>query len=278
MAERGFDTTTWDSDDWFQELSRDQRYLFIYLWTNNHCNPAGLYRITLTTLANETKFSKEELPAVLQSLEAKVKWYPQQNLIWVKNFIKHQSKSSKFLMAAAKNLISISNNGLIHELLDFNLAKYSISIPYQYYINRVPILTRVTVPVPDTKADKKGGIAKGGNIGGIQKEEKREIADSVLMTEEQLGKLIAQFGEEGAKNRMEKLSLYKQSTGKSYKSDYHTILSWERKDKEAPSGKRQGNPRPLIARNKYTRPEDFKRLGQLPGTGDGDLASVAPGQ
>ena len=144
MPERGFATETWDSDDWFQELSRDQRYLFIYLWTNNHCNPAGLYHITLTTIAFGAKFSKEELPELLHSLAPKVKWYPEENLVWVKNFIKRQSKSSKFLAAAAKSLTSIHHNGAIKELLEYNLNRYSISIPYQYYMDRISILTRAT--------------------------------------------------------------------------------------------------------------------------------------
>jgi hypothetical protein len=69
---------------------------------------------------------------------------------------------------------------------------------------------------------------------------KREVADSVLMTEEQLGKLIAQFGEEGAKNRIEKLSLYILSTGKHYKSHFHTILNWERNNQEGGNGHKPG--------------------------------------
>ena len=150
MPERGFLTETWDSDDWFQDLSRDQRYLFIYLWTNNHCNQAGLYHVTLTTIAFETKFSKEELPELLHSLSSKVKWYPEQNLIWVKNFLKRQSKSSKFLQAAAKCLTTIHHNGAIKELLDYNAQRYSLSIPYQYYIDRVSILTRASASVSNS--------------------------------------------------------------------------------------------------------------------------------
>ena len=150
MPERGFATETWDSDEWFQELSRDQRYLFIYLWTNNHCNQAALYHITLTTIAFETKITKEELPALLQALVPKVIWYPTENLVWVKNFLKRQSKSSKFLQAAAKSLTSIHNNGAVKELLDYNLQRYSISIPYQYYMDKVSILTRVTAPNTST--------------------------------------------------------------------------------------------------------------------------------
>jgi hypothetical protein len=43
-------------------------------------------------------------------------------------------------------------------------------------------------------------------------------------------RLIEQFGEAGTKEKIENLNLYKGSTGKKYKSDYLTILSWERKN------------------------------------------------
>jgi hypothetical protein len=171
MPERGFATETWDSDDWFQELSRDQRYLFMYLWTNSHCNQAGLYHITLTTIAFEAKFSKEELPKLLNSLVPKVKWYPEENLVWVRNFIKRQSKSSKFLAAAAKSLMSVHHTGAIRELLEYNLNRYSISIPYQYYMDKLSVLTRVSASASDpesvSNADKVMGVAKGEEeIGG----------------------------------------------------------------------------------------------------------------
>ena len=164
MPERGFATETWDSDEWFQELSLRQRYLFIYLWTNDHCNPAGLYHITLSTISFTTKIPKEELPELLNSLAPKVIWYPEENLIWVKNFIKRQSKSSKFLAAAAKSLTSIRDSNAIKELLDYNRRRYSISIPYQYYIDKISILTRVTVSIPDTGpvSEEEGGVVKGG--------------------------------------------------------------------------------------------------------------------
>jgi len=150
MPERGFATETWDSDEWFQELSERQRYLFIYLWTNSHCNQAGLYHITLSTVSFATKIPKNELPDLINSLSPKVKWWPEDNLIWVQNFIKRQSKSSKFLAAAAKSLTTITNNKAIQELLDYNQRRYSISIPYGYYIDKISILTRVSASVPDT--------------------------------------------------------------------------------------------------------------------------------
>jgi len=164
MPERGFATETWDSDEWFQELDILPRYLFIYLWTNDHCNPAGLYHITPSTISFATKIPKSDLPDLFAALAPKVKWYPDHSLVWVKNFIKRQSKSPKFLAAAAKSLTNIHHNGAIKELLDYNLQRYGISIPYQYYIDRLSILTRVPASVsvsgtvPDSGRDR---VVKG---------------------------------------------------------------------------------------------------------------------
>lgn len=173
MPERGFATETWD-DDWFQDLSRDQRYLFIYLWTNVHCNPSGLYHITLTTMSFESKFSREELPELLQSLSPKVKWYREHKLIWVKSFLKRQSRSSKFLAAAAKALTSINHNGAIQELLDYNLQRYNLSIPYQYYKHKISIPSGA------------GARAKANNRGGG---EDPELAKISQLYEENIGML-----------------------------------------------------------------------------------------
>jgi len=53
LAERGFQTELW-TDSFIQGLSPEDKLLFIYLWTNKHCNQAGLYEITLKTIAFDT--------------------------------------------------------------------------------------------------------------------------------------------------------------------------------------------------------------------------------
>ena len=60
---------------------------------------------------------------------------------------------------------------------------------------------------------------------GNKKEKKsksinNKYADFVSMTEEEYQKLLEQFGQAGTNDRIERLNLYKGSTGKKYKSDY----------------------------------------------------------
>ena len=64
-----------------------------------------------------------------------------------------------------------------------------------------------------------------------KKDNKKTIyAEFVSMTEPEYQKLVEQFGEQGAKDRIENLNLYKGSKGAKYKNDYLTILNWERKN------------------------------------------------
>lgn len=103
MAQRAFDTNTW-SDRWFEDLPPQAKLLFIYLWTNEHCNQAGLYEISTKKMAFETGLDLDQIPELMQTLEPKVVWYPDQGIVWVKNFLRHQSRSNKFVAAATKAL------------------------------------------------------------------------------------------------------------------------------------------------------------------------------
>lgn len=62
------------------------------------------------------------------------------------------------------------------------------------------------------------------------KESKDKYADFVNMTKEEHSALVKKFGESETKDWIEKLNLWKGSKGKKTKSDYYTILSWERKN------------------------------------------------
>jgi hypothetical protein len=62
---------------------------------------------------------------------------------------------------------------------------------------------------------------------------KNKYADYVSMTQQEYEKLVIQFGETGANERIVNLNLYKGSKGVKYKDDYLTILSWERKNKKS---------------------------------------------
>lgn len=128
MPERTIDTEIW-VDDFVQNLTPLSKLLFVYLWTNPNCNQAGLYHITLKTVAFDTGIPEKDLPDLLKSLKPKVEWSPNLNLIWVKNFVKRQYKSPDFLIAVGKCLPKVQQTEVVQKFLAYNLETYGLKIP-----------------------------------------------------------------------------------------------------------------------------------------------------
>ena len=65
-----------------------------------------------------------------------------------------------------------------------------------------------------------------------EKPTKEKFLDFVLLKKEEHGKLIEKFGEKETTQMIERLNNYIGSSGRRYKSHYHTILQWAEKDKK----------------------------------------------
>jgi hypothetical protein len=68
------------------------------------------------------------------------------------------------------------------------------------------------------------------------KEKKFEVQVGVFLTHSECEKLINQFGEAGANEKIGAYSESKAAHGYKYKSDYHAILTWARKDEKEHKG------------------------------------------
>lgn len=132
MAYRSFSTGTWQ-DPWFETLSPHAKLLFIYLWTNDVCNQAGLYQISLRRVEFETGIKPQP---VLKSLLPKTEYFSAPEIIWVKNFFKKQCANEKFALAAIRSLYCIPKE-IVEKFTQYNavlIEKYGIdtvSIPYK---------------------------------------------------------------------------------------------------------------------------------------------------
>jgi hypothetical protein len=82
-------------------------------------------------------------------------------------------------------------------------------------LNPIPI----PIPIPNPNSVERENTQ--------EKDRKTKFAERVFLFQNEFDKLVEKFGEKGAQDRITKLSLYKQSHGKKYKSDYATILHWE---------------------------------------------------
>lgn len=166
MTERRFDDSFWGSK-FVQSLEKDAKLLHLYCWTNKQCNPAGLYEITLRTITFDTGIEEADLPHLFELLQDKIVWYPDSDMVWVKNFIKRQTGGGKFLQAVAKSLIKMHNNGAVQALLNYNLERFNIEIPYQYYIDRILIPSTSNLPFNSKLIKNKDTDKLSSDKGGI---------------------------------------------------------------------------------------------------------------
>jgi len=137
MTYRKFDTCTWD-DPWFERLSQQSKLLFIYLWSNRSCNQAGMYSISRQRIQFECGIDIEQC---VPELEKKVMWDSAEEIVWVKNFFKHQCQNSKFAKSAIESIATMPDRyrSAFKERYGNLLKGYHIdmvSIPYPTEQNR----------------------------------------------------------------------------------------------------------------------------------------------
>lgn len=127
------------------------------------------------------------------------------------------------------------------ELLDIKENKaYTLGIPNGYQMDTQVRLGKdrigkdsVVYDVPDSDEPEPPAPKKTKS----EKPVKHKYGEykNVLLTDEELEKLKAEYPD--CMDRIERLSSYVASTGKSYKSHYATIRNWARKDAEKPGRK-----------------------------------------
>lgn len=117
MSKTRYLNTSFWSDPWVVDhLNILDRHLFIYFLTNEHTNIAGVYEISLKTIANETGFERDEILRMLKRLEPKVKYLD--GWLILPNAIKHQNyKSPKIKTGIDAVLVAVPND--IVEFLKF---------------------------------------------------------------------------------------------------------------------------------------------------------------
>jgi len=107
MAKQRYINTKFWSDGYIVKLDIIERYLFLYLLTNEHTNIAGIYEVPLEVIARETGIDKEMIEKMLTRYAGKI--YYVDGWVYVKNFAKHQAINEsvkKGIEAAKKDIPS----------------------------------------------------------------------------------------------------------------------------------------------------------------------------
>lgn len=99
--ERIINTRFW-SDSFIVELNPLDRYLFLYLLTNEHTNICGIYELPLKRMSDETGIEKEMLVSMIKRFGDRVQYID--GWIAMKNFSKHQRDNASVKIGIANAL------------------------------------------------------------------------------------------------------------------------------------------------------------------------------
>ena len=205
------------------EFTPEDRYFYLYLFTNPHTNLCGCYEISFKQTIAETGYSRDSIENLLKRFETVhnvIRYSAATGELLILNWYKYNwTASEKFRKPLLAEIQSIKCPDFKDYLSKvFENENDTVSIPYPYGSD-----TTDTVTVTDTVSlkDKR------------KKTEKESYGEfnNVMLTEEEYEKIVNRWPMD-YQDKIENLSTYIAQTGKKYKSHYATLLSWDRMDKK----------------------------------------------
>jgi hypothetical protein len=108
MAKKRYINTKFWSDTFIVELNPLDRYLFLYLLTNEHTDICGIYELPWRVMARESGLEDEMLQKMFKRLDEKV--YYIDGYIYIKNFAKHQAVNESIELGIKRSIALIPDN------------------------------------------------------------------------------------------------------------------------------------------------------------------------
>lgn len=123
-------TAMWAQDEWFMDLPLDGKLLWLYLFTNAHASVAGIYKLPIRTICNETGIDQERVEGLLRVFAQDGKAKHSDGMIWVVKMREHQATTSPLVeKRISKDVALLPDTPLKREYL----RKYSadtVSVGY----------------------------------------------------------------------------------------------------------------------------------------------------
>jgi hypothetical protein len=136
---RQIHTQIW-RDNWFLDLEPDEKLLFIYLFSNDNSNLAGIYEIHERIVAMETGLERTRIREILTKLEASNKVHYQDGVVWIVNMRKYHSNASEKVQKNIDDAIYDIQDGEIKKrycIANGITLENTVCIPYGYSMDTV---------------------------------------------------------------------------------------------------------------------------------------------
>jgi hypothetical protein len=91
---RQIHTQIW-RDNWFLDLEPDEKLLFIYLFSNDNSNLAGIYELHERIIQLETGLDRKRINEIVSKLEGDGKVFYRDGVVWIVNMQKYHSNAGE---------------------------------------------------------------------------------------------------------------------------------------------------------------------------------------
>ena len=234
-VKRIVDTHFWEDTKIVEMFSPEDKYFFLYLLTNPHTTQLGIYPISRKVMSFELGYTAEAVSVLIDRFEAKynvIRYSKDTNEIAIKNYLRYSiAKGGKpvedLLLKEASRVKNRSLLRFVHDSIvndnNLNLSVFNILS----YLND-----------NDNDNDNENDDSyhesyhESYHDSSTNRPARHKYGEykNVLLSDEELEKLKTEFADWQA--RIERLSSYIASTGKSYKNHLATIRNWARADAE----------------------------------------------
>ena len=154
---RSVQMTFWTDTKIEDDFTPEDKYFYLYLFTNPHTNLAGCYEISMKQMAYETGYSKDTIERLLErfkDVHKVIDYCSETKEVFLINWYKYNwTKSEKFRKPLLGEIESIKSPDFQAYLMAVFNSDDTVSIPYPYRIDTKCIDTTVTVTVTDTVSD-----------------------------------------------------------------------------------------------------------------------------
>ena len=229
------DTSFW-TDGKVDEFTPEDKYFMLYLLTNPFSRQLGIYEISIRQVAFQLGYSEDSVRALLERFEKKygmLLYSRETSEIAILNFLRHSvMKGGKPVEDCIRqDLEKVKNKRLIDEVFLHLYGRDGLNVTVKKiideYINDNDIHNDNDNDNDRTEDD---SYHDSSTNRSKPVRHKYGMYNNVLLTDEDLEKLKTEFSD--WEQRIERLSEYIASAGKSYKNHLATIRSWAMKDKD----------------------------------------------
>jgi len=171
----------WTDSKVVDTFTPEDKYFYLYLFTNPHTNLSGCYEISMKQVVNETGYSMDTIENLIHRFEDfhKVISYSRQTKeILLLNWHKYNwTKSDKFLKSLEKEIQKVKNPEFRSYLWSVLRGDDTVSIPYGYRMDTSNTVTNTnTVSNSDNKRGVQGGeIIEQSNLSEPVREKVRDF-------------------------------------------------------------------------------------------------------